>query len=91
MLNALISLATAGVSEAGSFDIAGFNVVHQHAASSLMTPDEPSTLALAAVGAGLIAAYAVIKRIRRQEVPAATILSTSGRQLAPQRSKRGAA
>ncbi|HEX4414554.1 MAG TPA: hypothetical protein VH107_13060 [Lacipirellulaceae bacterium] len=91
MLNALISLATAGISEAGSFDIAGFNVVHQHAANPLMTPEEPTTLALAAVGAGLIAAYAVVKRIQRQQVPAATILTTSGRQIAPQRSKRGAA
>jgi hypothetical protein len=91
MLNALITLATAGVSEAGSFDIAGFNVVHQHVANPLMTPEEPTTLALALIGAGLIAGYAAITRMRRQQLPAATILTTSGRQIAPERPKRGAA
>jgi hypothetical protein len=91
MLNALITLATAGVSEASSFDIAGFNIVPKHVVDPLMTPEEPTTLMLALIGAGMIAGYAVVKRMRREQTPVATVLMTSGRQLAPERTKRGAA
>ena len=89
MLNALLTLATVGVSEAGSFDIAGFNAVKQHAVNTLMTPEEPTTLALGLIGAGLIAGYAAIKRMRRQQ-PAILVFPTSERRTSQQRSKRGA-
>jgi hypothetical protein len=91
MLNALITLATAGVSEASSFDIAGFNIVHKHVVNPLMTPEEPTTLMLALIGAGMIAGYAAITRMRRQQRPVATVLMTSGSLAAPERTKRGAA
>ncbi len=91
MLNALITLATTGVSEAGSFDIAGFNIVHQHAANPLMTPEEPTTLALALIGAGLIAGYAVVQRVRRQQQPVIAAFPTLGKQAPAAKQKRGAA
>jgi hypothetical protein len=90
MLDGLISLATTGISEASSFDIAGFNAVHHPAANPLMTPEEPTTLTLALIGAGLIAGYAAVKRMRRQQPVVATFTTTT-KQNAPQWSKRGAA
>jgi hypothetical protein len=90
MLNALITLATTGISEASSFDIAGFNVIHPHAVNPLMTPEEPTTLTLALIGAGLIAGYAVINRVRRQQ-PVIAAFPTAEARISPTRSKRGAA
>jgi hypothetical protein len=91
MLNALITLATTGISEATSFDIAGFNAVHHHAVNPLMMPEEPTTLTLALIGAGLLAGYAVINRVRRQQQPVIAAFPTAKTPTSPQRSKRGAA
>jgi len=91
MLNALLTLATTGISEASSFDIAGFNAVHPHAVNPLMTPEEPTTLTLALIGAGLVAGYAVINRVRRQQQPVIAAFPATKTQNSPPRSKRGAA
>jgi hypothetical protein len=91
MLNSLFVLADVLGTLPGSFDVASFTVVPTHSTNPLMTPEEPSTLALAIIGSGLIAAYAIIGRLRRSQRHAATISKFPSRPIHSDRSKRGAA
>jgi hypothetical protein len=91
MLNSLFVLADVLGNLPGSFDVASFTIVPTQSTNPLMTPEEPSTLALAIVGAGLIAAYAIIGRLRRSQSQGATITKIPSRPIHSDRSKRGAA
>jgi hypothetical protein len=91
MLNALAVLATAITSDASSFDPAGFLIVPTHADNPLMTPNEPSTMALALVGIGMIAVYALTQRIWRSQRAGATITAFPSKPAVTDPRKRGAA
>ena len=56
-----------------------------------MTPEEPSTLARAVIGGGLIAAYAVVGRWRRSRQTPAVITKIPSRPIHTDRRQRGAA
>ncbi|HEX3598954.1 MAG TPA: hypothetical protein VHU84_02355 [Lacipirellulaceae bacterium] len=91
MLNALAMLATVVNSDASSFDPAGFLAVPTHVDNPLMTLNEPSTLALAAIGIGMIAVYAMTQRIWRSQRAGATITAFPSKPTVTERPKRGAA
>jgi hypothetical protein len=91
MLNSLIVLAAVMGTDTSSVDLARLTVAPTHAISPFMTPEEPSTLALAVIGGGLIAAYAVVGRLRRSQQPAAVITKIPSRPIHSDRGKRGAA
>jgi hypothetical protein len=91
MLNSLIMLADVMGTDSSSVNLAQLTVVPTHAANSFMTPEEPSTLALAVIGGGLIAAYGIVGRWRRSRQPAAVITKIPSRPIQTDRRKRGAA
>jgi hypothetical protein len=91
MLNSLIVLAEVMGADTSSVDLAHLTVAPAHAVSAFMAPEEPSTLALAVIGGGLIAAYAIVGRWRRSRQPGAIISKISNRPIHTDRNKRGAA
>jgi len=93
MFNALVVLTAVVISEASSFDPAGYYVVPTRATNPLPTPGEPSTLVLAAIGIGIIGAYAATQRLWRSRRPAANVprLTTSSKREVAELPKRGAA
>ncbi len=91
MLNSLIVLATVMGTDTTSVDLARLTVTPAHAVSPFMMPEEPSTLALAVVGGGLIAAYAIVGRWRRSQRRAAVITKIPSTSIHADRHKRGAA
>ncbi len=91
MLNSLFVLAEVMGTDTSSVNLARLTVIPTHAVSPFMTPEEPSTLALAVIGGGLIAAYAMVGRWRRSRQPAAVITKIPSRPIHTDRHKRGAA
>lgn len=93
MFNALVVLSAVVISEASSFDPAGFYVVPTRADNPLFTPEEPSTLVLAAIGIGIFGAYAATQRLWRSQRSVAnpSRSTTSSRHEVTERLKRGAA
>jgi hypothetical protein len=91
MLNALALLATGSLSDAHPFDTAGFLKLPTHVVDPLMTPNEPSTLALAGIGIGIIAVYAITQRVWQSHQAGATIKAFPTKPTATERRKRGAA
>src|ERR1700742_2029979 len=91
MLNALAVLATGSITDAHPFDAAGFLKLPTHVVDPWMTPNEPSTLALAAIGIGMIAIYATTQRVWRSHRAGATITAFPSKPTVTGRQKRGAA
>ncbi len=93
MFNALVVLSAVVTSEASAFDPAGFYVVPARAANPQLTPGEPSTLVLAAIGIGIIGAYAATQRLWRSKRPAANVprSTTASKHAVAEQPKRGAA
>ena len=93
MFNALVVLWAVVISEASSFDPAGFYVVPTQATNPFHAPAEPPTLVLAAIGIGIIGAYAATQRLWRSQRPAAKVprSTTSSQREVTERQKRGAA
>ena len=93
MLNSLADLSATLLSEVASWDPATLNALPVQKGASVVLPDEPSTLALALVGIGIVTAYAGLQRWRRPQQPLRKLAGDFGdsKKHTQEQRKRGAA
>jgi hypothetical protein len=92
MLNSIMLLLAALVSESASWDPASVHAAPLQAPTTAGLPQEPSTLVLALIGIGILGGYAAVQRWRRPRLPAAQADTlVSSRRSSSEEIRRGAA
>ncbi len=93
MLSSIISLSTTLFPDGSTWDPALVNASPVQATGPAILPNEPTSLALALVGIGIVVAYAGLQRWRRPQPTATNAAGApkTSRQLSADRLKRGAA
>ena len=93
MLNSIADLSAMLLSEIAPWDPASLNPLPVQQGTSVFLPDEPSTLALALIGIGIMTAYAGLQRWRRPQQPLVKLSGDFGgnKKHAKEQRKRGAA